>query len=113
MLVEGTSMTQGCNTSKPMRVRRSKRLRLVVFTAALAAMALVAPSCSRNGNEGVQAGGPAITVGVTKVVKKSLGRQLTLSSELVPFQEIDVYAKESGLVKELTSIMGRTSRRTR
>jgi RND family efflux transporter MFP subunit len=42
-----------------------------------------------------------ITVGVTKVVKKSLGRQITLSSELVPFQEIDVYAKESGYVKKL------------
>jgi RND family efflux transporter MFP subunit len=41
-------------------------------------------------------------VGVTKVVKKSLGREITLSSELVPFQEIDVYAKESGYVKKLT-----------
>jgi len=30
-----------------------------------------------------------------------LERQLTLSSELVPFQEIDVYAKESGYVKDL------------
>src|SRR6202035_4664755 len=47
------------------------------------------------------ASGPTVTVGVTKVVKKSLGRQLTLSSELVPFQEIDVYAKESGYVKTL------------
>jgi RND family efflux transporter MFP subunit len=28
-------------------------------------------------------------------------RQLTVSSELVPFQEIDVYAKESGYVKRL------------
>ena len=28
-------------------------------------------------------------------------RQLTVSSELVPYQEIDVYAKESGYVKEL------------
>ena len=26
---------------------------------------------------------------------------MTLSSELVPFQEIDVYAKESGYVKKL------------
>jgi RND family efflux transporter MFP subunit len=49
----------------------------------------------------VHASGPTITVGVTKVVKKSLGRQITLSSELVPFQEIDVYAKESGYVKKL------------
>ena len=44
---------------------------------------------------------PAVTVGVTRVAKKSLGRQITLSSELVPFQEIDVYAKESGYVKKL------------
>ena len=45
--------------------------------------------------------GPEVTVGVTKVARKTLQRQLTLSSELVPFQEIDVYAKESGYVKEL------------
>jgi RND family efflux transporter MFP subunit len=49
----------------------------------------------------VQASGPGLTVGVTKVLKKSLGREITLSSELVPFQEIDVYAKESGYVKKL------------
>ncbi len=58
-------------------------------------------SCSGSGQKQVQASEPANTVGVTKVVKKSLGRQLTLSSELVPFQEIDVYAKESGYVKKL------------
>jgi RND family efflux transporter MFP subunit len=49
----------------------------------------------------VQASGPRLTVGVTKVIRKSLGRDITLSSELVPFQEIDVYAKESGYVKSL------------
>jgi RND family efflux transporter MFP subunit len=42
-----------------------------------------------------------VSVGVVKVQRKSLGRTLTLSSELVPFQEIDVYAKESGYVKQL------------
>jgi len=44
---------------------------------------------------------PAVTVGVTKVGRESLKRQITISSELVPFQEIDVYAKESGFVKQL------------
>jgi RND family efflux transporter MFP subunit len=44
---------------------------------------------------------PAVTVGVTPVVRKTLGTQIRLSSELVPFQEIDVYAKESGYVKKL------------
>jgi RND family efflux transporter MFP subunit len=42
-----------------------------------------------------------VTVGVTKVSRKSLQRQITLSSELVPFQEIEVYAKESGYVQKL------------
>ncbi len=57
-----------------------------------------------NGNEvKVQAGANAaeVTVGVVSVTSMPLSRSLTLSSELVPFQEIDVYAKESGYVKEL------------
>lgn len=66
------------------------------------ASALMLSGCSGDGDKGVQASGPSVTVGVTKVVKKSLGRELTLSSELVPFQEIDVYAKESGYVKKLS-----------
>jgi RND family efflux transporter MFP subunit len=43
----------------------------------------------------------ATSVGVTKAARKTLERQLTVSSELVPFQEIDVYAKESGYVHDL------------
>jgi RND family efflux transporter MFP subunit len=42
-----------------------------------------------------------VSVGVVKVQRRPLGRTLTLSSELVPFQEIDVYAKESGYVKQI------------
>jgi len=42
-----------------------------------------------------------VTVGVVPVTSGPLGRTMTISSELVPFQEIDVYAKESGYVKEL------------
>lgn len=40
-------------------------------------------------------------VAVTKVVRRPMGRSLTVSSELVPFQEIDVFAKESGYIKQL------------
>ncbi len=80
---------------------RSSKNRLLHGLAAMgAASILLLSSCSRGGGD-VQASGPSVTVGVTTVVKKSLGRQLTLSSELVPFQEIDVYAKESGYVKKL------------
>jgi RND family efflux transporter MFP subunit len=63
------------------------------------AIALLA-SCSGRDNQS-RANTSTVTVGVTKVEKKSLGRDITLSSELVPFQEIDVYAKESGFVKKL------------
>jgi RND family efflux transporter MFP subunit len=45
-------------------------------------------------------------VGVAKVGRTTLGRQLTQSSELVPFQETDVYAKESGYVKQLNVDFG-------
>jgi RND family efflux transporter MFP subunit len=40
-------------------------------------------------------------VAVTKVTRKPMARYLTISSELVPFQEIDVFAKESGFISEL------------
>ncbi len=40
-------------------------------------------------------------VAVARVSRKPMARYLTLSSELVPFQEIDVYAKESGFVSKL------------
>jgi len=67
--------------------------------------ALVA--CGNNGK--VQAKNPGMlepasagfSVGIVKISPRTLQRTLTLSSELVPFQEIDVYAKESGFVKEL------------
>jgi RND family efflux transporter MFP subunit len=74
------------------------RLFSCVLAAVAALAALGLSSCSGKRNEPL---GGVPTVGVTKVVKKSLGRQITLSSELVPFEEIDVYAKESGYVKKL------------
>jgi RND family efflux transporter MFP subunit len=83
------------------RIRTGTRWISIAFAASVVALVVSLCSCSGNRTSQVQASGPKITVGVTKVVKKSLGRQITLSSELVPFQEIDVYAKESGYVKKL------------
>lgn len=45
-------------------------------------------------------------VGIVKAVRKNLARHLTVSSELVPFYQIDVYAKESGFVKQLNVDFG-------
>src|ERR1022692_592051 len=70
-----------------------------VAFALLTIAIMLLSSCAKVGARNESA--PAVTVGVTKVTRKSLQRQLTLSSELVPFQEIDVYAKESGFVKKL------------
>jgi RND family efflux transporter MFP subunit len=71
----------------------------------LTVIAIVAVLSSCGGSEKASANAPlaagGISVGVAKVGKKSLGRNLTMSSELVPFQEIDVYAKESGFIKTL------------
>jgi len=72
-------------------------------TAAVVAMTAVLASCS---SSKVNASGSlttpaAVQVGITPVVRKPILRQMTVSSELVPFQEIDVYAKESGYIKDL------------
>ncbi|MGA7766852.1 MAG: efflux RND transporter periplasmic adaptor subunit [Candidatus Sulfotelmatobacter sp.] len=83
------------------RTCRSKASIAFSLVAFIVALVVSLSSCSGDRTDHVQANGPTITVGVTKVVKKSLGRKITLSSELVPFQEIDVYAKESGYVKKL------------
>src|SRR5579863_9875191 len=58
----------------------------------IAVMLVAALSSCSGHNEKVEANAQAPSVGVTSVVKKTLSRQITLSSELVPFQEIDVYA---------------------
>jgi RND family efflux transporter MFP subunit len=89
------------NRTPSIRRTRLRRASSSVSLAALFISLAVSLSCSGNRPDNVQADSPAVTVGVTKVVKKSLARHITLSSELVPFQEIDVYAKESGYVKKL------------
>ena len=55
-------------------------------------------------------------VAVTRVDRRPMARYLTISSELVPFQEIDVYAKESGFVSKLNvrrPVAGRPTLSTR
>ncbi len=86
--------------------KRSKAglARISTYAGVAITMGLAALLCSCTGNDGARAqsnGGARVSVGVTKVTRMDLKRTLTLSSELVPFQEIDVYAKESGYVKDL------------
>ena len=74
----------------------------VIAGLSAALLALGLSSCSTGRSVSAEANDQqGFTAGVVNVVKKTLSRELTLSSELVPFQEIDVYAKESGYVKTL------------
>lgn len=86
--------------------RRSRLLRSTALRCAALGLgtllALGLTGCGKGSNGNVEASSQqAVTVGVTKVVKQSLSRHITLSSELVPFQEIDVYAKVAGYVQKL------------
>ena len=94
-------MTQDCDRHSETCTKQPGRLFYFMLAALAAALVLGLSGCSGKSGQPVEASGPAATVGVTRVVKKSLSRHITLSSELVPFQEIDVYAKESGYVKKL------------
>jgi RND family efflux transporter MFP subunit len=82
----------------------SSRISIALLVGLIVICVVVFSSCG--GGEKASANSPSvaaegISVGVAKVGKKALDRKLTVSSELVPFQEIDVYAKESGYVKKL------------
>ncbi len=80
----------------------SKQDRQVIAGAFLLALVLVI-SCDRATPEASASTQEehGVTVGFAKVERHAVRRELTVSSELVPFEEIDVYAKESGYVKRL------------
>ena len=80
------------------------RTRFSFLCLAVTSACVVLSSCGRGEKASantIAAEPQGISVGVVKAGRKSLGRTVTLSSELVPFQEIDVYAKESGFVQKL------------
>jgi RND family efflux transporter MFP subunit len=73
--------------------------------AGILAIALTS-SCTRRDVSAKANDSPSSTaeevVGTAIVKLRPVAERLTLSSELVPFQEIEVYAKEAGYVKELS-----------
>lgn len=77
-------------------------MRLSAGLVIVLAAAAIISSCSRHEVSAKTTDSSSVaTVGITPVKTEALAQHLTLSSELVPFQEIDIYAKEAGYVKQL------------
>jgi RND family efflux transporter MFP subunit len=74
---------------------------VLLLLAPVAAGVLVSCGGQTAGANNSPQGVPAREVGVVAVTRKNLQSTLVVSSELVPFQQIDVYAKEAGFVKQL------------
>jgi RND family efflux transporter MFP subunit len=79
------------------------RSAIMCLALSIAAMALGLVSCGKadSAQEGAKPENNLPSVAVAKASRMPMARYLTLSSELVPFQEIDVFAKESGFVSKL------------
>src|SRR6266481_803905 len=104
----GSVTTRGKNEPMIWRYKHSNgrsRARITFLRPAVCLAVVVAgglAGCARSEKARAESEVPnAVTVGVTKIGRKTLERELTVSSELVPFQEVDVYAKESGYVHDL------------
>jgi len=86
--------------------------RRIWMTSLPLSAALLCCSCEEPGKAArTPAPDPAVVVGYATVHRQALVQTLTLSAELVPFQEIDVYAKVAGYVKELYVDYGTRVRR--
>src|SRR5579862_128808 len=81
---------RSCNLSQ----KRGLVLRIPLFTVAL--LGVLFSSCESRTSAANEAATPNRVVSVVKAARKTLEQKLTVSSELVPFQQIEVYAKESG-----------------
>lgn len=75
---------------------------LKVFSILVVPIAFVACSRSQNQPAEVHAAASAETVvPVAKVVRSTLSTNLILTAEFIPYQEIDVMAKEAGYIKSI------------
>ncbi|HXR76701.1 MAG TPA: biotin/lipoyl-binding protein, partial [Bryobacteraceae bacterium] len=85
-----------------------------VFAAAVLAFLLLSASCSRPGNAETKPAGDTSSlpiVAVQKACTNTLSRNLSLTAEFEPYQEIDVMAKVAGNVKQINVDIGDRVRR--
>jgi RND family efflux transporter MFP subunit len=76
--------------------------KLLLFPVLIvASTSLLVSSCAARRAEATSSEAVAPSVGTTPVKTQPVAQHLTVSSELIPFQETDIYAKEAGYVKQL------------
>src|SRR5712664_1973425 len=78
------------------RMAKSRRLWAMLFVAAV-----LVGGCGSAGKADPENPSNAPHVGVVKVARKDLSSNLQIASELMPFQEVNVYAKVSGYIQKL------------
>ena len=79
-----------------------RRASALILAGLLAGALVVVPSCSRPGQGAPESAASAPTAPVVKVSRQDLTNKLEIASEFRPYQEIEVHAKESGYVKQLS-----------
>jgi RND family efflux transporter MFP subunit len=78
------------------RLAKSRRSWVVLFVAAV-----LVGGCGSAGKANPDEVANAPHVAVVRVVRKDLSSNLQIASELLPFQEVNVYAKVSGYIQKL------------
>lgn len=79
------------------------RFTAAILSTALAAILLGSASCERTSSETASAATPSVPeVQVTSVKCQKLNTTERLPAELMPYESVDLYAKESGFVKSIT-----------
>ncbi|MBV8818054.1 MAG: efflux RND transporter periplasmic adaptor subunit [Acidobacteriaceae bacterium] len=79
-----------------------------LLTIVVICAAAILSGCGTNKTVQANTGSPnldsasAPVAGVIPIERKNLSQNLTVSAELVPFQQIDIYAKEAGYVKSIS-----------
>jgi len=80
-------------------IRRIRNTNLVAI-ACFAILCMVLAACG-GGRTAAENGADAPIAPVVKVTRQNLSDTLNIASEFLPFQEIDVYAKVSGYIRQL------------
>src|SRR5260370_30032455 len=95
-------------TSPEVPRRTVERLDLRICVVLTAGLGILLTSCSRSGAQAENSSKPADvpTVAVAQVTTEDLARNLVLTAEFKPYQEVEVMAKVAGYIKLINVDVG-------